>query len=195
MKYLLFDQNAITSYVSDFRLQSIEYGEGLRLLQHFRGNLSSERFFNTKIEYTSDGILFVGQRNTEHGNEEVNKHIFCMDLTTCKLFIEETSDARALTVMQKTFRLVLKIWNSDPMSASEKYNGTKSILFPFSIGDRHRLVIERSNTIERLEARDIKFPLLAYKYNAERRWKESEGTPKGISRASIPPEACHSENR
>lgn len=167
MKYLLFDQNAIAAYVSDFRLQSIEYAEGFRLLQHFRGNIKSEFFFNTKIEYNSDGVLFVGQRNTEPGKEEVNKHIFCMDLTTCRLFDEESNDARALTVMQKTFRLVLKIWNRDPMSASEKYNGTKSILFPFSIGDRHRLVIERSNTIERLEARDIKFPLLAYKYNAE----------------------------
>ena len=167
MKYLLFDQNAIAAFVSDFRLQSIEYIEGLRLLQHFRGMLATERFFNTKIEYTAEGILFVGQRNTERGNEEANKHIFCVDLRTCKLFEEETSDARALTVMQKAFRLVLKIWNRDPMSASEKFNGTKSILFPFSIGDRHRLVIERSNTIERLEARDIKFPLLAYKYNAE----------------------------
>ena len=167
MKYLLFDQNAISAYVRDFRLQSVEYAEGLHLIQHFRGELASEKVFNTCIEYTDNGILFVGARNTEPGNDDVNRHVFCVDLTTCMLFEEETNNARALTVMQKTFRLVLKIWNHDPMSASEKFNGTKSILFPFSIGDRHRLVIERSNTIERLEARGIKFPLLAYKYNAE----------------------------
>lgn len=167
MKYLLFDQNAITSYINNYRLQSVDYKEGERFVDHFRGLLDSEEFFNTFIQYTNDGILFVGNRNTESDNEESNKHIFCLDLTTCKLFEEETNSARILTVMQKAFRLALRIWNNDPFSASEKINGTKSILFPFSIGDHHRLVIERSNSVTRLESRGIKFPLLAYKYNAE----------------------------
>ena len=165
MKFLLFDQNAISAYVSEIKLQSIEYLEGARLVEHFQGKHSSELFLNSYIEYQKDGILFVGPRKQK--SVEDNKHIFCIDLTTCKLFDEERNASRILTVMQKAFRLVLKIWNVHPFSASERINGTKSILFPFSMGDRHRLVIERSNIVPRFETRGISFPLLAYKYNAE----------------------------
>ena len=59
------------------------------------------------------------------------------------------------------------MWNRYPFSASERISGTKSILFPFPIGDHNRLVIERSNQVQRLTSRGIVFPLLAYKYNAE----------------------------
>lgn len=166
MKYLLFDQSAISTYVSDYKLQSIDYLEGQRFVQHFRGTLDSEIFNNTSIHYSNDGIMFIGRRNIHSFNED-NKHIFCIDLTTCKLFEEEKSDVRILTVFQKAFRFVLRIWNNEPFSASEKINGTKAILFPFSLWDRHRLVIERSNIVYRLDARGIKFPLLAYKYNSE----------------------------
>lgn len=167
MKYLLFDQNAISVYVCEIGLQSVEYQEGLRFIEHIRGVLSSENFYNTRIEYTKDGILFVGPKNTDPLESDANSHVICFDLTTCKLLEEEANNARVLTVMQKAFRLALKIWKRNPFSASERINGTKSILFPFSIGDRHRLVIERSNSISRLGARGIEFPLLAYKYNAE----------------------------
>lgn len=167
MKYLLFDQNAISTYVSQIKLQSIEYPDGTRFLGHIKGKHTTESFYNTIIDYQKDGILFVGPRNRNPNENDFNKHVFCIDLTTCKLLEEERSDARILFVLQKAFRLVLKIWNANPFSASEKINGSKSILFPFSIGDSHRLVIERSNQIPRLEARDILFPLLAYKYNAE----------------------------
>lgn len=54
-----------------------------------------------------------------------------------------------------------------PFSASERINGSKSILFPFSMTDHHRLVIERSNQVPRLESRGLSYPLLAYKYNDE----------------------------
>ena len=168
MKYLIFDQSAIASYVSDFRLQSIDYLEGQRFVQHLRGTLDSEIFNNTTyINYSNDGIMFIGRKYTHSVNDDNNIHVFCMDLTSCNLFEEEKSDVRILTVMQKAFRFVLRIWNNEPFSASEKINGTKAILFPFSLWDRHRLVIERSNSVNRLQSRGIKFPLLAYKYNSE----------------------------
>ncbi len=167
MKYLLFDENAISTYVSESRLQSIEYPDGLSFIKHICGKQSSEMFYNTRIEYTKDGILFVGRRKKENPPSEIDKHIFCIDLTSCALLNEETNPARLLNIIQKTFRLTLKIWNRYPFSASERINETKSILFPFSITDHHRLVIERSNQVPRLESRGIIFPLLAYKYNAE----------------------------
>ena len=45
MKYLLFDQHAISSYVSEYTLQSVEFSQGQRLVDHICGRLSSELFF------------------------------------------------------------------------------------------------------------------------------------------------------
>lgn len=167
MKYILFDQNAISTYVSESHLQSIEYPEGLRFVQHICGSQESEVFFNTIIEHTKEGVLFIGQRKGRNQPIDTDNHIFCIDLTTCALLSEKTEPAKLLTIIQKAFRLTLKIWNRYPFSSSERVNGTKSILFPFSVTDRHRLAIERSNKVSRLEKRGISYPLLAYKYNSE----------------------------
>ena len=167
LEFLLFDENAISIYVSESRLQSVEYPDGMNFTKHLRGELSSDFFHNTKIHYLQNGILFVGRRKDQSTPTDIDKHIFCIDLTSCNLLSEETNPARLLTVIQRTFRLALKIWHNYPFSASERINGSKSILFPFSIADHHRLVIERSNNIPRLENRGILFPLLAYKYNDE----------------------------
>lgn len=167
LNYLLFDEYAISTYVSENRLQSIEYPEGAKFIEHLHRQHSSEIFCNTKIEYTKDGILFVGRKKQQPVAADAGKHIFCIDLTSCALLQEETNPARLLTVVQRAFRLTLKIWNNYPFTFSERVNETKSILFPFSITDRHRLVIERSCSVSRLENRDLSFPLLAYKYNAD----------------------------
>ena len=51
MKYLLFDQSAISTYIADTKLQSVEYNDGRRFIQHICGELNSEQFHNTVIEY------------------------------------------------------------------------------------------------------------------------------------------------
>lgn len=100
-----------------------------------------------------------------HPNEEPK--VFCVDLVTCNILSEQKHPADLLTIMQKVFRTALKIWNRQPFSTSERINQTKSIVFPFVFPDHRRIVIERSNNIERLTKRKIDFPLLAYKYCAE----------------------------
>ena len=167
MKYLLFDENAIAVYVSEKHLQSVEFPEGKRLVEHICGSGSSELLFDTSIQYNKDGVLFVGKKRNVDTECDTDKHIFCFDLTSCDLLKRENNPTRLLTVVQRAFRLCLKVWNRYPFSASERISGTKSILFPFPIGDHNRLVIERSNQVPRLTSRGIVFPLLAYKYNAE----------------------------
>lgn len=167
MKFLVFDQNAISQYVSITTLQSIEYMQSNRLIQHVRGELESEVFVNTVVEYTKEGIIFFGKKSEDNSiiAEKREYKIFCIDLTTCDLLSEQNANV-ILTVLQKSFRTVLKIWNRQPFTSSERIHGTKSIVFPFIFPDRRRIVIERSNIL-RIEKRGINFPLLAYKYNAE----------------------------
>lgn len=166
MKYLLFDQSAISTYIADMQLQSVEYSEGRRFVQHICGELQSEEFHNTVINYCSDGIQFVGL-NRAKGNTQRGARVFCIDLVQCNIMSERESPARLLTLIQKTLRLALKIWDRHPFSLSERYHESKSILFPFPQPDHSRIVIERSNTILRLTNRGIDYPLLAYKYNDE----------------------------
>lgn len=166
MKYLLFDQSAISTYIADTQLQSVEYSEGRRFVQHICGELQSEQFHNTVIDYCSDGIQFVGLKKVQD-NTQRGARIFCIDLDQCNIMSERENPSRLLTLIQKTLRLALKIWERQPFSLSERYYRSKSILFPFPQPDHYRIVIERSNTILRLTNRGIDYPLLAYKYNAE----------------------------
>lgn len=167
LKYLLFDQRAIATLVSRNVLQSVEYLQGEQLVRHFCGEEKSGILENIYIEHKKDGILFIGKQSEISDNAEKWIRIFCVDLTTCGILSEREHPAALLTIMQKTFRTVLKIWDRQPLSFSEKINQTKTIVFPFVMPDHRRVVIERSNNIPRLTKRNIKQPLLAYKYSAE----------------------------
>ncbi len=163
MKYLLFDENAVSTLISKKTLQSIEYPQGMRFVDHCCQRGQSEMFEDIAIEYTSEGVLFIGRKR----NDGQERKIFCIDLTTCNIMIEQDNPANLLTLMQKSFRTVTRIWNRQPFSFSERVSGTKSIVFPYVIPDKRRIVIERSNKIDRLTKRGITFPLLAYKYCAD----------------------------
>lgn len=163
MNYLLFDQNAISTFVSASSLQSVEYAQGERLVQHILGKLSSEIFEGVAIHYSKDGVIFCGRKHSTVADHR----IYCIDLTACNILSEESRPSDLLTVIQKSFRTTIKIWNRQPFSFSERVHGSKSIIFPFVMSDHRRIVIERSNSVLRLEKRGIDFPLLAYKYNAE----------------------------
>lgn len=166
LKYLLFDQTAVATLVSRSVLQSIEYTQGQRLIEHLCGDGESEILENVYIKYMKDGILFIGKQSTANVKDKGSK-VFCVDLTSCSVLSEKDRPADLLTVMQKTFRTVLKIWDHQPLSSSEKINRSKTIIFPFVMPDHRRIVIERSNDVTRLEKRNIVYPLLAYKYTAE----------------------------
>ena len=65
MKYLLFDQSAISTYIADTQLQSVEYSEGKKFVQHICGELQSAEFHNTVVDYCSNGIQFVGLKRVQ----------------------------------------------------------------------------------------------------------------------------------
>lgn len=163
-EYLLFDQNAIMTLVGDPVLQSIDYTQGMRLINHICGRCSSELFEDVAVEYLEDGILFVGKKRQD---QKDGHYLFCVDLTQCDFGDDWCEMADMLTIFQRCFRTTLKIWNRQPFSASERYNESKSIVFPFMISDHRRVVIERSNVIPRLTKRKVVQPLLAYKYSSE----------------------------
>jgi len=179
MKYILFDQNAISVLVSRNKLQSVEFQQGRRLVEHCCGMHASEVLEGVAIEHSDDGVLFIGKKPA---SEEAGKaeRVFCIDLTTCDLLSEKEHPSDFLTILQKTLRTVLKIWEQRPFTSSERINETKAIVFPFAMPDHRRIVIERSNVLERLTKRGVTYPLLAYKY-----CKEDSHSPDVVDRTVL----------
>lgn len=184
-KFLLFDSNAVFTYVNKRTLQNVEYSQGQRLVGHIRGTLKTEIFEGTAIEYCDGGIIFCGKEpeSDQEGSTGAGEKIFCFDLTACGDVLAE-NDTTLLFVFQKAFRTALKIWNRHPFSVSERVHGSKSILFPFTYPDPRRLVIERSKSTLQLEKRSIDFPLLAYKYNSEEPTQDDETVSTSVLKAA-----------
>lgn len=165
MKYLLFDKAALSAFVSRSVLQSVEYTQGMHLVNHFCARGSTEVFEGVAIKYYDDGIIFSGKKSQLNSSEGYN--VFCVDLTQCKVMEDKEDMVAMLTIFQKIFRTALRIWNRQPFISSERIHESKSIVFPFTIPDHRRIVIERAVNIPRLTKRNIVQPLLAYKYSAE----------------------------
>ena len=162
-KYLIFDRQAITRLISSANFQSIETQEGRSLINHVCMNEKSEAVGSIVIKYLPEGVIFT----VKDSEQDKKINLLCFDLTTCNILSEKDSPDDLLTVIQKTFRLSVKIWDRKPFSQSERFYETKSILFPFILGDRRRLVIERSSHFDKLKRSGVEQPLLAYKYSAE----------------------------
>lgn len=167
MKFLLFERSAIETLVSVTEFQSVEFDLGSQFIKHICGEGEDTLLNGVIVGHTPDGVFFVGNR--------CEKEFFLIDLTQCNIFIEKESPSSLLLVIQKSFRTIIRIWNHQPFTSSERIHESKSIIFPFTFTDRRRIVIERAVKSQRLEKRGIIRPLLAYKYNAEDapRWEES----------------------
>lgn len=161
MDYLLFDQSAIATLIGKSVLQSIEYQQGMHLVNHICRRGQPEIFEDVLVEYLDNGIIFSGLKSE---NSKAEHHLFCIDLKQCNIMVDKTDMAAMLTIIQKCLRTTLKIWNRQPFSSSERINGSKSIIFPFMMSDHRRIVIERANNLPRLTKRMVDQPLLAYKY-------------------------------
>ena len=176
MKYLLFDKSAIEHIIGRTEFQSTEFNIGKSFVDFISGKIISwtvDELFVKKVK--NDGILFSGK-------DYDFKHILVFDLVQSGLLEKEKNMDDLLLVFQKSFRTAIRIWNKYPFAFSEKINGSKSIIFPFVFTDRRRIVIERSVSVERLEKRNVEWPLLAYKYGTDDAPKGEEIPSSGVLR-------------
>ena len=159
MKYILFNQSAISYITRSKEHQSVEFDYGQELIDIIRRKiptLSSDSLF---VKETKNGIIFSGH--------EYSKTFLVYDLEQSNLVEKEKNDENLLLVLQKSFRTAIRIWAQQPFTSSERMHGTKSIVFPFVFTDRRRIVIERNPQSDRLAKRDVHRPLLVYKYGVE----------------------------
>lgn len=160
MKYILFEKSAVERLVSKTDFQSVEFPQGMELIDTICGRTQPSTLDSVCVKYEKDkGILLVGK--------DCTKTFLLFDLTRCMLLQEKDYPDSMLLILQKVFRTAIRIWNHQPFTSSERMSGTKSIIFPFVFTDHRRVVLERAPKCDRLTKRGIDRSLLVYKYNAE----------------------------
>jgi superfamily I DNA/RNA helicase len=162
MKYILFDKSAVTALISFQEYQTTEYEKGMNFINAIQSGDSQDFLFEGAVRYDSkdDGLFIVGKNRA--------KEILVFDLTQCDFSNEYKNPAHLLLIMQKTFRASIRAWERQPFTFSERVHNSKLIIFPFSYNsneNRFRVVIEREPQSKRLIKREIKQPLLVYKYS------------------------------
>lgn len=164
MKYLLFEKSAVEEIINNSQLQSIEFNLANQFVQSIKGG-EEATIRNLVIYHDKEGIFCVGK--------ELTKTILVIDIEKCHLF-EVCSDQDLLIVMQKIFRYAIRFWGKKPPTNCEKVFKNHTVIFPFpySQNSTTRIVIARNVKERRLDSRDIKDGLLAYKYG-------NEGVPSG----------------
>ena len=65
-KYLLFDKAALSTFVSRSVLQSVEYTQGMHLVNHFCARGHTEVFEHVAVKYYDDGIIFSGKKSQDN---------------------------------------------------------------------------------------------------------------------------------
>lgn len=159
MKYLLFEKSAVEELINNNQLQSIEFDLGTRFINIIKGN-EETLVRNIIVKRDKDGIYFVGKG--------ITKNILVIDLENCKL-LDQCNDQALLIVLQKTFRYAIRFWDKKPPTNCEKVFKDHTVIFPFpySKNSTTRIVLARNVKERRLQIREIKEALLAYKYTNE----------------------------
>lgn len=161
-QFVIFDENAINHIIENVSFQSVEYNNGKSLVNCFKDEIGDEVIIdNLAILRSEHGIVIAGIKKITATPKD-KLRVLCFDLTTCDIYKENPEDM--LTVLHKAFRLSYKVWEKKPFSIAERTNKGISIVFPFNMGDKRRIVIHREIKHQLAEHRDIDHPLLAYKY-------------------------------
>ena len=153
MKYVCIDDGAVEEFISGREYQSIDFGEGAKLIDALSGNV---RFLfkqrNIVLFQDTEGafLMTLGRWDT--------KRYVVIDCQQSSIFTQLRS-AESLTTFQKLLRFSTKYWNKGIYNNSEKIiSGTsKAILFPlpFSADAPFRIAIERHPWRNRLKKRGL----------------------------------------
>lgn len=149
MNFIAIDSNAIRKIVSERMLQSADYDKGLALANLLKDGVISD--FNPELKAIegSSGIYILSKNATK-------KNFLIFDTTTFKGF--QKSSNEIITIIQKSCRLAIKLWDKIGHSPCEKViNGSSLIaLLPlsFTTGKSYKVFLDKSPDKERQEKRN-----------------------------------------
>ncbi|EGS57264.1 hypothetical protein VCHC02A1_3393, partial [Vibrio cholerae HC-02A1] len=157
MNFIAIDSNAARRIVSERMLQSADYekGHGLSLLLK-NGTITD---FNSEVKAVEGNSgIYILSRNPS------KKNLLVFDTTTFNGFNKSSSEI--ITILQKSCRLAIKLWDKIGHSPCEKIiSGTSLIAllpFSFSTGKSYKVILDRTPDKDRQEKRNESSFLIFY---------------------------------
>ncbi|EPG2884457.1 UvrD-helicase domain-containing protein, partial [Klebsiella pneumoniae] len=141
--------NAARKIVSERMLQSADYDKGQILARLLKDGKISDFSLDIKALSINSGIYILSKNPNK-------KNLLIFDTTTFNGF--QRSSSEVVTILQKSCRLAIKLWDKIGHSPCEKIiNGTSLIaLLPlsFTTGKSYKVILDKSPDKERQEKRN-----------------------------------------
>lgn len=149
MNFIAMESNAARKIVSERMLQSADYDKGQILARLLKDGKISDFSLDIKALSINSGIYILSKNPNK-------KNLLIFDTTTFNGF--QRSSSEVVTILQKSCRLAIKLWDKIGHSPCEKIiNGTSLIaLLPlsFTTGKSYKVILDKSPDKERQEKRN-----------------------------------------
>ncbi|AWH87332.1 UvrD-helicase domain-containing protein [Limnobaculum parvum] len=149
MSFVVIDYFAAKEIVSTKNLQSADYDKGKLLAECIKESKEHDFSNNIKAHVTNGGLYLL----TIKKNKSV---LLVFDTTAFKGF--ERPNNEIITIIQKSCRLAIKIWDGIGHSPCEKIISNSSFIallpFSFSTGKSYKVILDKSPDKERQEKRN-----------------------------------------
>ncbi|MBL0674954.1 UvrD-helicase domain-containing protein [Aeromonas dhakensis] len=149
MNFIAIDSNAARKIVSERLLQSADYDKGQALADLLRNGVISDFNSELKAIVSNSGIYIISKSPNK-------KNLLVFDTTTFEGFKKNSNEI--ITIIQKSCRLAIKLWDKIGHSPCEKIiNGTSLIaLLPlsFTTGKSYKVILDKSPDKDRQEKRN-----------------------------------------
>ncbi|MDG0345487.1 UvrD-helicase domain-containing protein [Klebsiella variicola] len=149
MNFIAIESNAARKIVSERMLQSADYDKGQILSRLLKDGKISDFSLDIKALSINSGIYILSKNPNK-------KNLLIFDTTTFNGF--QRSSSEVVTILQKSCRLAIKLWDKIGHSPCEKIiNGTSLIaLLPlsFTTGKSYKVILDKSPDKERQEKRN-----------------------------------------
>ncbi|EPQ4198150.1 UvrD-helicase domain-containing protein [Klebsiella pneumoniae] len=149
MNFIAIESNAARKIVSERMLQSADYDKGQILARLLKDGKISDFSLDIKALSINSGMYILSKNPNK-------KNLLIFDTTTFNGF--QRSSSEVVTILQKSCRLAIKLWDKIGHSPCEKIiNGTSLIaLLPlsFTTGKSYKVILDKSPDKERQEKRN-----------------------------------------
>lgn len=149
MNFIAIESNAARKIVSERMLQSADYDKGQILARLLKDGEISDFSLDIKALSNNSGIFILSKNPNK-------KNLLIFDTTTFNGF--QRSSSEVVTILQKSCRLAIKLWDKIGHSPCEKIiSGTSLIaLLPlsFTTGKSYKVILDKSPDKERQEKRN-----------------------------------------
>ena len=149
MSFIAIESNAARKIVSERMLQSADYDKGRILADLLKDRKIVDFSLDVKAVSTNSGVYILSKNPNK-------KNMLIFDTTTFEGFKRNSNEI--ITIIQKSCRLAIKLWDKIGHSPCEKIiSGTSLIaLLPlsFTTGKSYKVILDKSPDKERQEKRN-----------------------------------------